>query len=377
MRIGLNGTCFDARPSGANQRFRGLYGALIRQCPDIEFVIYESRNFAVSTWFADASNVMVRKTCLKSGVKRGALGAGRHLHGMIAGDRLDLYNGFNLPLVDTADCCPSILTVHDLRRLQPERPLLVRSAYALFLRKAFARAACIITVSQAIREEILAFMPQMRVEVVYNGVDAPASIPEMHRPDAPPGGVAAVDRVPLILSVGHLEQRKNFPALVEAVARLRLAKRSVKLAIVGRDNGARHELLAAIARCRVADDVTIFENIGEAGLRELYRAASVFVMPSTYEGFGIPILEAMAAGTPMALSAIPAFTEITQCRGRYFDPSDPADISRVVVQIIDNPSVRKDLVDYGYARVGDFRFDALARQLEAIMRETVRIRGYR
>ena len=105
MRVGLNAICFDDRPSGAKQRFLGIYGALISAHPEIDFVIYEPADCRVAQWFAGAANVVARPTPVpSSGQLRKAVAGARFWRHRLRADRLDLFETFNLPMVVAPDC---------------------------------------------------------------------------------------------------------------------------------------------------------------------------------------------------------------------------------------------------------------------------------
>ena len=92
--------------------------------------------------------------------------------------------------------------------------------------------------------------------------------------------------------------------------------------------------------------------------------SDIFVFPSLYEGFGIPVLEAMACEKPIALSNIPVFQEITQMKYLYFNPKDPASIAETLEKIICNKDIANNSIDYGKKRIQDFSFKNIASELK-------------
>lgn len=362
MRVGLNATCFDARPSGANQRFRSLYGMVIRRNPEIEFLIYEPSDCAVATWFAGQPNVVARRTPLPSRGRfsRPLIGLG-YWRRALRGDALDLFETFNLPLVGAPDC-PTLLTIHDLRALHGGIGRLVARPV---LRDALDRADHVVTVSEAVRAEIRAWRPQTCVSVIHNGVDPdrfhaldPDAVAETRRRYALPPAFG--------MCVGHLEPRKNLPVLIDAVAALHRSGRDRPLAIVGSDGGQRRALVAQIARQGVGHLVTLVDDADDAALGHLYAACSLVVMPSRDEGFGIPLIEAMAAGRPLVTSDIAVFRELTQDRGCYFPVDDARRAADAIERAWTDDHLRDQLVNYGRRRIADFGFDRLADQLSCL-----------
>ncbi len=353
MRIGLNATCFDDRPSGANQRFRLLYGAVIRRNPQHAFIVYEPADHRIADWFAGSRNVVACRTPLRGHGRIARAAAGmQYWPRAWRKDALDLFEWFSLPVLRTP--CRSMLTIHDLRSLHAVNPL-ERMVGKAVLHQAFRHADRIVAVSGVVRQEIEAFHPGVRVSVVHNGVES-----KQFASDTGPESEG------FILAVGHIEARKNLGVLIAAIARLRDDGRRCRLVIAGRDGGMLGSIRAQVVALDVQDLVHIVEHADDVTVRALYAACTLVVVPSTYEGFGIAVIEAMAAGRPLVTSDIAVFREITQAQGRYFPVNDPAAAAAAIEHVCTDPVERARLVAYGTARVRDFEFDRLADQLAAL-----------
>lgn len=357
MRVGLNATCFNDRPSGAKQRFRGIYGALIQRRPDIHFVIYEPAECRVASWFDGAPNVSARATPFPSTRSlRKSLSAPFYWPRQLQRDEIDLFEHFYLPLVKAPNC-PTILTVHDIRSGK-------RGLYAAILHRALAKADHVVTVSETMQKEILAFHPTATTSWIYNGID----MTSFGRPQPSREETKRKFALPeeFILSVGHLEVRKNYIALIRAVSCLRKQGRDISLVIVGnygvRDDRER-EIREEISRLELRDYVLLAKEVSDQELSDLYGLCSLVAFPSRYEGFGIPVLEAMAARRPLVLSDIPVFREITEGKGAYFRPEDPQCIASKIQEVLCSAAEKERLILYGEARVRDFQFDKLAGQV--------------
>ena len=367
MRVGLNATCFNDRPSGANQRFRRLYGALIRRNPAVEYVVYEPADQRIAGWFAGLPNVVARATPLPSVGRLARFRVGlSYWKRALRRDAPDIFETFSLPLV-AAPGCPTLLTIHDLRPVHAGQPFAGRLLAVPVLRHALARADHVIAVSQTVEAELLAFHPGLAVSTIYNGVDSasfaapdPAAIEEAGRRYRLPDRFA--------LAVGHLEPRKNLPMLIDAIAQLRERGQGRPLVIVGRDGGQRAEILARIAGRRVGPLVTVIEDAGDDLVRALYALCALVVVPSRYEGFGIALIEAMAAARPLVTSDIPVFRELTQGMGHYFPPGDSSAAADAIDRVWSDAGERERLIAHGRRRVADFGFDRLADELAALHR---------
>ncbi len=364
MRVGLNATCFNDRPSGANQRFLGLYGALIRQNPDIEFVVYEPSDQRIAAWFGNAPNVSARVTPIPSVGRMARVWSGfNYWRRRLREDKLDLFEAFHLPLVRAPDC-PTILTIHDLRPLLDDTPLLTRAMSGLVLHDAFGRVDHLIAVSDAVAGEIRAFHPSANVSTVYNGVDPTSfAMPSTQAVAAIRARYALPESY--LLAIGHLEARKNLPLLIDAVALLRARGAIRPLAIVGNDGGDRATIRRHIGEHGLQDLVTVIEHADDAAVRALYAGCEMLVFPSRYEGFGIPILEAMATDTPMVLADTEVFRELTSGQGLYFPIDDAQAAADAIERLWQQPIERMKQVQFGRARLQDFSFDVLADQIAA------------
>lgn len=364
MRIGLNATCFDDRPSGARNRFTGIYGELIRRLPDAEFVLYEPAGFPVHRWFREAPNLSFRKIPLSGNhrVRRFVSGF-RYWQAALANEKLDIFEGFNLPFLNKSPTAHNLLTLHDMRMMRREAGVLDRLLFKTTFKVSLKATHHVVTVSGTMRDEILGFYPELPVSVIYNGVD----VAEFDRiSDRELLEVRSRLALPeeFILAVGHIEERKNYSRLIDAVARLRARGRSCPLLIVGNDSGSGKTLEEGIASANLSGHVRILSGLDDQEVRCLYRLCHLFVFPSSYEGFGIPILEAMAAGRPMVLSDLPVFREITQDTGVYFPYDDVEAMASAIETVLSSSSERTRLIEYGKQRVRAFTFPELAAQVE-------------
>jgi glycosyltransferase involved in cell wall biosynthesis len=240
---------------------------------------------------------------------------------------------------------PLVVTVHDLAvfRYPGAFNPWTRTYSPRIVPRVLAAARRIIAVSEFTRRELvdLLHVPDDKIRVVPNGVDAVFTRE---------GPSADGDYV---LAVGTLEPRKNLPRLVEAARR-----NDVELRIVG---------------ARGWGDVDVGGNgvrwLGELQdieLARLYRGALCFAYPSLYEGFGIPVLEAMACGTPVVTSRRTAMEEVADGAAVLVDPTDPAELAAGIERAA---SHREELVQHGLERARAFRWDAIAGATVEVYRE--------
>jgi glycosyltransferase involved in cell wall biosynthesis len=242
---------------------------------------------------------------------------------------------------------PSIVSLHDLQHL--DMPQLFSRGERAFRRLAWHRsirsADRVITISEFVREravELLGLDPE-RLRVVHLGIDHERFFP---------GGA---EREPFLLYPARRWPHKNHERLFEAFASIRAERPDLRLVLTG---GGNHGHLP--------DGVEALGNLEFAQLPDLYRRASALVFPSLYEGFGQPVLEAMACGCPVACSNAASLPEIARDAARFFDPNDPAEIAQAVLEVLAAP---EEWVQRGVRRAGEFSWERSARAHEAIYRE--------
>jgi glycosyltransferase involved in cell wall biosynthesis len=355
MKIGLNATCFDDRPSGAKQRFVGIYTYLIKRHPEIEFVIIEPKNCRVSQWFEKTPNISARISPLPSvGRLAKAFHGLMYWESVLNKERFDIFECFNLPIVKN-HFGMTLLTIHDVRGIKPEFGLLQSLSYKLFLERSLKKADHIIAVSESMKQEILAILPSIKISIIYNGINK-KEFNEIS--DLDKYSVRKKFSLPqkFILAVGHLEARKNFTTLIDAFNIIRNRGHQYNLVIIGNNSGKLKELKNQVNLLKLNEYVFFLSGINDYEVRCIYKLCSLFVFPSTYEGFGIPILEAMAANCPFILSDIPVFREITHNNTIYFPYYDVNLLVQALEDVISTEPIRSQLIKYGSQRVDDFSF---------------------
>jgi len=366
LRVALNATCLNDRPSGAKQRFLGLYRALAGRLPDVRFVVFEPVDCRMESWFHDLPNVEIRPTPIPStGMLKKLLIASRYWHSTLAKESFDVFEGFHLPFYS----CPgskNILTVHDIRSVQSEGFFFSRMVSRFVLRRSIRNADVLVTVSEAMKEQIFPYSHQTPIRVIPNGLHLDA---DRRQPSAAEK-LTFLSKYSLpdhfILAVGHFEPRKNYLNLIKSLSYLHSNDQKHHLMIVGNDGGELGQVRFCIKSLGLAKSVTIASRLTDEELCCAYSLCDLFVFPSIYEGFGIPVLEAMSMGCPMALSNLPVFHEITEGRSTYFSPLDPTDIASGILRALSSNELIKSNVNYGYSRVLDFSYQRIARLYEAL-----------
>ncbi len=291
----------------------------------------------------------------------------------LAARGLDLLHGlaFVAPLLAP---CPTVVTVYDLSFLRtPERFRRGNRWYLhMFTRWSCHRARRIIAISQNTRRDLVTLLglPAERIDVVTPGV-APQFRP------LPPDQVAAFRRARglperFVLYVGTLQPRKNLITLLEAFARL---TPGVKLVLAGGKGWMFAEVFARVQALGLENDVLFPGYVPDEELPLWYNAATVFVYPSLYEGFGMPPLEALACGTPAVVSNVSALPEAVGDAGVLVRPDDVDEWAQALRRLLDDAALRAELGARGRAHAARFSWERAAAETAAVYRRILEGKG--
>jgi glycosyltransferase involved in cell wall biosynthesis len=279
----------------------------------------------------------------------------------------------------------AILPILDLTtRIHPEFHIQANTAmHTAKERFAMTRADHIVTISQATRRDIIAHLhiPAERISVTYPAKEA------RFRPYPAEQIQPLLDRYRLqvgqyILHIGTLEPRKNHIRLIEGYALLRhqLATQGNEpppLVLGGGHGWLYDEILTAPARYGVAQHVRFLGKIPDAELPLLLAGAGLFVYPSLYEGFGLPVLEALACGVPVVAANSTSIPEVLGEAGVYCDPHDSATIAQGMAAVLANPVLADELRCKGIAQAAHFSWERMAQETLAVYAQADEVRRKR
>lgn len=271
---------------------------------------------------------------------------------------------------------PVVTTVHDVSFL--ERPEFFSPARALQLRitvkRTVARAARIIAPSEFSRDRIARAynLDPQRIEVIHNGVDPrfrPLPREQAARRVLQRYGFA----FPYVLTVGDLQARKNQAGLVRAFVDLLQAKPELPhhLVLVGKENWHGKEVRDEVMRSGLRDRIHFTGFAAEEDLVDLYSACDVFAFPSLYEGFGLPILEAMACGRAVACSNTSAIPEVADSAAILFDPTSKRSMTLALRDLLIDAELRARMERLGLQRAGKFSWRRAAEETLSVYRRVV------
>nr|AUN37699.1 glycosyltransferase [uncultured bacterium] len=262
---------------------------------------------------------------------------------------------------------PLIVSVHDVSYLEyPQYFTKFRSAQLrLTVKRTLARAARVLTPSEFSKRAILKHYRIAEEKVVV----VPNAAAHEFRPIERDVARAAIERKfglrrPFVLTVGDLQPRKNHVGLLQAFEDLLRAQPQLQhdLVFVGKETWYSRELHRIVNRSALRDRVHFTGFVEDSELVQFYGACDLFVFPSFYEGFGLPILEAMACGRAVACSRLTAMPEVANAAGILFDPGSKEEIARAMLDVLVDPELRARLERLGLQRAATFSWEKSAAQ---------------
>lgn len=272
--------------------------------------------------------------------------------------------------------CPSVVTIHDLAFMHyPEILDAAAQRYYGQIKATAARAAGVIAVSEATRQDIVQFLdiPSDAVAVIHEAALSLYTSLELR-----PQETRVINRTSLVagsflLFVSTLEPRKNVPTLLQAlrVCLDRMPSRRYFLVIVGARGWRDEAIFEAVRGLRLADYVLFTGGVGQYDLRWLYNACRLYINPSLYEGFGLPLLEAMSCGAACLAAATSSLPEIGGDAAIYIPPLDVAGWADAIEGLWDDTQRRDELGCLGRVQAQQFSWLRAARETLAVYHQAV------
>ena len=366
MRIAFDGTTLRPGRTGVGYYTEHLLHHLAREGRDEEIVVVSNRTVATDAPLAPRVRVVSsswrvpRLVWMQTSVPR--------LLRRLQADVAHFTNG----MVPIASPVPTVVTIHDMsltlypRYHPPRRVLLNRPLVDLAAR----RADAIITVSQSAKRDIMRVygVPSDRVHVVHEAA-APAfgrvaDRSELERVRQRHG---LADR--FVLSVGTIEPRKNLPKLIEGFARRhKSGDLPHQLVCVGPYGWLSGDIEERIDRLQIGDAIRFTGYVPFEDLPAIYSLAEMFVFPSLYEGFGLPVIESMASGTPVITGQVAALDEVAAGASEQVERLDAESLGEAMVTLARDPDRRRHLTALGFERARAFSWERAARETLEVYR---------
>jgi glycosyltransferase involved in cell wall biosynthesis len=376
MKIGITTFGGDGGKSGISQYIIRLLRAFdaMHDGTEFEVMVYEDEQ----SIFVPASSSM-KPLCFGGGLRNPILNVAWHQAALPGWCRKRGFDVLFLPAgnrrLPLKAPCPTVGTVHDFssihvkEKYDPARMFYIKKVLPFLVRK----LTLVLTVSESSKRDIVEFarVPEDRVLVTPLGVDRTAYYPRDR--DLAQAGMANKygTRPPYILYISRIEHPgKNHVRLIRAFSRLKARTRLPhQLVLAGSDWTRSEEVHREADQSPFARDILFTGFASGNDLPLLYAGADLFLFPSLYEGFGMPVLEAMACRAPVACSNLSSLPEVAGDAALLFDPYDEEDMASVMERILTDARLRETLAEKGWKRAQGYTWEATARQtLQALYR---------
>jgi glycosyltransferase involved in cell wall biosynthesis len=373
MRIGVNLVFLVPGHTGGMETYaRELIRSLREVAPQVELTTFVSREGAAAAgepWLEDCEPVIVPvNSASRVGWVRGEQ---VHLPALARRARVDLVHSL-------ATTGPGrgrfkrVVTVHDLiYKVHPEAHFgLISLGMAVLVPLSVKRATRVIAVSRSTRDDLVRHLhlPAERIDVVPNGVGTPRAGGAL--PEAELRARLDLGERPIVLCTSAKRPHKNLIRLLDAVAQIPAERRPLAV-LTGYPTQHEDELRTHAAALGITDDLRILGWVPQDELEGLYAAATCLVFPSLYEGFGLPVLEAMARGLPVASSDRSSLPEVAGDAALLFDPEDVGAMRAAIERLLADPAERERLSRRGHEQAARFTWEACARATLATYERTL------
>ncbi|WP_316824997.1 glycosyltransferase family 1 protein [Pedobacter miscanthi] len=362
MKIGYDGKRAANNLTGLGNYSRSLIEHLAHQFPQNQYLIYSPK-----VKQAKQIDAFLEKENIELKLPKNGTFLWRSLNILkdLVRDEVQVFHGLSheIPLAIQHTHIKSIVTIHDLIFLRYPQyyKFIDRKLYEWKSKSACKRANKIIAISEKTKEDIInlyGINPE-KIEVIYQSCDDSFKTPFA---TATLSRIKATYKLPekYILNVGTIETRKNLKLAIQA---LKEVNEDYKLVVIGKQTAYFKTVEKEIEKLGLKNRILFLKNIPFADLPGIYQMADVFVYPSFYEGFGIPIIEALYSGIPVVAATGSCLEEAGGPNSLYISPGDAHGLAKAINQILENPQLQKEMVEKGLEFVQKFNAPLVTQQL--------------
>lgn len=370
MKIGFDGKRAANNLTGLGNYSRSLIAGLARLFPQNQYFVYTQRikkRPQISNFFS-GRNITVRMPDRNSLFWR-TIGIRKQL----INDRIELYHGLSheIPLNLRLSGIPAVVTIHDLIFLKfPQYyGIIDRFIYKQKCRHACKQADRIVAISECTKRDVITFfdIDPKKIDVVYQSCD------DIFRASASNEKKAIVRQkfqLPekYLLNVGTIEPRKNLLTLIRALPYI---SETHKLVVVGKATSYASLVKKEIDRLGLNSRVVFLRDVAFDELPSIYQMADIFIYPSEYEGFGIPVIEALYSGVPTIAAKGSCLEEAGGPDSIYVDPTDHIGFAKAVDRVLHDPDLAKQMKSSGLSYIGIFEQELLSRKMMDVYAKAV------
>ena len=367
MKIGFDGKRAFHNATGLGNYSRDLLKILATFFSDNEYYVYNTKPKKIDR-LSGFQNLIEKQPTSTFWKKFSSIWRQGPILKQLKKDQIELYHGLSgeVPRGIEKSGIPSVVTIHDLIFVRyPE-------LYSFFDRKihlnkfkyAAERADKVIAISEQTKNDIIEFLgiEASKIEVVYQGCHA---VFKDKASEAEKLKVKEKFKLPenFILNVGTIEERKNLLSVVKAINDL-----NTHLVVVGRKTKYYDKVFEYIQTNNLSNRIHFLEGVALNELATIYQLADIFVYPSVFEGFGIPIIEALYSKTPVVTTKGGVFPEAGGPNSCYIDPNNTLEFSKAIENILKNENLRKEMANKGHTFVQKFNDDVIANDIMKLYR---------
>ena len=365
MKIVFDGKRFFNNGSGLGNYSRDLVRILAAYFPEHQYLLFNKNLSERGKEILNLPNVSFRE------ISKGNLSRQFKMGKDAQNADADIFHGLSgeLPLKWTNKPIKKIVTIHDLifLRFPQYYSFFDRKMHLWKFRKAAEQADLIIAISEQTKRDIIKFLkvPESKIRVVYQGCHE--SFKEIQSPEFL-NSVKGKFKLPekFILNVGTIEERKNLLNIVKAVNGT-----EIPLVVIGKKTKYFNKVERFITKNKLQNQIVFLENVSMEELAAIYKLAGIFVYPSFFEGFGIPVIEALFSGTAVITSNTSCLPEAGGNASVYIDPHNSADLKSKIIFLWNNEAERKRRAEKGLKYVQKFKDKNIADELMRVYNEVL------
>jgi glycosyltransferase involved in cell wall biosynthesis len=372
LRIGFDAKRAFLNNTGLGNYSRSVITSLASSFPENEYFLYTTKQIHNSRTAGMLSypDVTVRTPnipILKS------LWRSRFVVNRLVKDKIDLYHGLSheIPVAIQNTPIKTVVTIHDLiflRYPQYYKPA-DRKIYEIKFRNACKNANKIIAISEQTKRDIIHYFgtDNAKIEVVYQSCDP--SFAQKYTPEHL-NAIRSKYHLPekFLLNVGTIEDRKNLMLIVKALSEI---PEEIKLVVIGKETPYAEKVKKYLSEHQLENRVLFLEDIPFSDLPAIYQLAKIFIYPSEFEGFGIPILEALNAGVPVIAATGSCLEEAGGSSSLYVAPTDHKALAIAVNNILQDSNLSNNMVVSGKLHAAQFKENAHAENLMRIYKNVL------
>lgn len=362
LRIGFDGKRAANNLTGLGNYSRSLIEALSKQFPETQYLVYSPKvksSRQIDAFF-EAENIK-----LKLPINGTFLWRSLNILKDLLRDKVQIFHGLSheIPFAIQHTKIKSIVTIHDLifLRFPQYYKFIDRKLYEWKSISACKRANQIIAISEKTKADIIEFygINSEKIEVIYQSCDDSF---KTAFPQTTLDKIRTTYKLPqkYLLNVGTIENRKNLKLIVQA---LKDVNEEYKLVVIGKKTAYFKEVEKEIKLLGLSDRIIFLKKIPFADLPGIYQMASVFVYPSFYEGFGIPIIEALYSGIPTIAAIGSCLEEAGGPDSIYVNPNDPESLSAEITRVLSSSTLQNEMKEKGLEFVQKFNSPLVTQQL--------------